>query len=256
MRRFFLAFGILLLLFVAPVGIQWALHMQAEPTAWWTMRRDSSEQAPPANQPGAVIQVYAARAARWRGNLGVHSWVTYKRSDAAYYERLEVIGYYGAYGGNTVRQRRGNPDSYWFGNRPQLLRQITGGAHVDQMIDRLEAAADAYPYNTQYKVWPGPNSNTFVAWLAKAVPELRLELPPLAIGKDYLPDNAFAARTPSHRGVQVSLGGYAGLLIGLEEGIEINLLAATVGVDVWPPAFKLPGLGRLGVDDLKEFHFP
>jgi len=213
------------MLFLMPVGCQLAQHFNKDQTHWWELRRDSSEQAPPVTPGDAVIQVYAARAAR-------------------FYQRLEVIGYYAYYGGNTVRNRRGNPDGYWFGNRPTLLREITGNADVDELIDRLEAAASDYPYPTTYHVWPGPNSNTFVAWLARSVPELKLELPPHAIGKDYLPNGAIAAKTPSGRGGQISLGGYAGVMLGLEEGIEVNLLGLTLGLDWYPLALKLPAVGR------------
>ena len=105
----------------------------------------------------------------------------------------------------------------------------------------------SYPYPDTYRTWPGPNSNTFVAHVARAVPELRVDLPPTAIGKDYLPDGAVAARSPSGTGVQLSLFGLLGLLVGLEEGIEVNVLGLTLGVDVMAPALKLPGIGRLGL---------
>jgi len=248
--------AIIVVFFVLPVGCQWAKDFQRNQTPWWQLRRDSSEQAPPANSDDAVIQVYAARAARWRGNFGVHTWMAYKRTTDRQYSRIEVIGYYAYYGNNTVRQRSGNPDGYWFGSRPTLLREITGGADVDAMIDRLEASAASYPYPTTYHVWPGPNSNTFIAWVARDLPELRLELPPHAVGKDYLPNGALAAITPSRTGVQLSLRGYASLLVGAEEGLEVNLLGLTVGLDVWPPAIKLPALGRIGFNDVRRYHHP
>ena len=52
--------------------------------------------------------------------------------------------------------------------------------------------------------------------------------------------------SPGGRGVQLSLFGLAGLLAGVDEGIEINLLGLTFGVDVKDPALKLPGGGRVG----------
>jgi len=250
------ALFIVIVFFFLPVGCQLAAHFNGEPTPWWELRRDSSEQAPPATSKHAIIQVYAARAARWRGAFGVHTWVAYKRANENFYNRLEVIGYYAYYGNNAVRRRRGTPDAYWFGNRPTLLREITGGVAVDSMIDRLEAAADSYPYPRNYRVWPGPNSNTFVAWLAREVPELRLELPPHAIGKDYLPNGDIVGLTPSGLGAQVSFAGYFGLLVGLEEGLEINLLGLTLGVDAIPPAVKLPGVGRIGFDDVRRYQVP
>jgi hypothetical protein len=117
---------------------------------------------------------------------------------------------------------------------------------VDALITRIEAAIAAYPYPRSYRTWPGPNSNTFTAYLGRAVPELRLRLPPTAIGKDYLPGGGPAGLTPSGTGVQVSLLGLAGVLVGWEEGLEVNVLGLTFGVDLHRPALKLPGVGRLG----------
>jgi hypothetical protein len=54
------------------------------------------------------------------------------------------------------------------------------------MIKDVEAAVKAYPYSHNYTVWPGPNSNTFTAHVARAVPDLRLDLPPTAVSKDYI----------------------------------------------------------------------
>jgi hypothetical protein len=78
------------------------------------------------------------------------------------------------------------------------------------------------------------------------VPELGLELPPTAIGKDYLNNGSLFGRTPSGTGYQVSLLGLLGLSVGQKEGLEINLLGLTFGVDPLDLAVKLPGIGRLG----------
>lgn len=214
--------------------------------SWRQARRDSSEQAPdPATTPQAVIQVYAARAVGWRGVLGAHSWIAVKPRGAPGYTRYEVIGWGVDRGLPAVRVNRTGPDNYWFGSRPDLLVDLRGDG-VDTLIAKVEAAVAAYPYPTTYRTWPGPNSNTFTAHVGRAVPELRLELPPTAIGKDYLPGGAPAAVTPSGTGFQLSLLGLAGLLVGWEEGLEVNLLGLTFGLDLNRPALKLPGLGRLG----------
>ena len=107
------------------------------------------------------------------------------------------------------------------------------------------ASIARYPYADGYVTWPGPNSNTFVAWIGREVPELGLTLPPTAIGKDFL-GRQLAAPTPSGTGLQISLGGLLGVAVGLKEGVELNLLGLVVGVDPLGLAIKLPGLGRLG----------
>jgi len=193
-----------------------------------------------------VLQVYAARTVGWRGVLAVHTWIAVKPSGAASYSRYEVMGWGVGNGAPALRVNRTGPDNYWFGSRPELLvdRRGTG---VDSLIARVEAAVAAYPYHASYRTWPGPNSNTFTAFVARSVPELRLALPPTAIGKDYLPGGALAALSPSGTGVQVSLFGLLGLIAGWEEGLEVNVLGLTFGLDVKDPALKLPIVGRLGM---------
>lgn len=214
---------------------------------WRSARQDSSGQAPdPALVSEAVIQVYAARAVRWRGALGVHTWVTAKPSGAQRYTRFEVMGFGVARGRDAVRVHEGVPDGYWFGNRPTLLADLRGGPEVDELIARLHRLSAEYPYNHEYRVWPGPNSNTFTAWLTRQLPELRAELPPTAIGKDYLADKAVFAPAPSGAGLQASLGGLVGFTVAPQEGLELNLLGLTAGIDFSPPALKLPGIGRIG----------
>jgi hypothetical protein len=220
--------------------------------SWWTARRDSSGQAPdPATTPEAVVQVYAARAIGWRGVFAVHPWVVVKPRGAAAYRRYEVIGWGVDRGAAAVRVDRAGPDDHWFGARPELLVDARGDG-VDALVDKVEAAVAAYPYPSAYRTWPGPNSNTFVAWVGRAVPELRLSLPPTAIGKDYLPGGAPVALTPSHRGAQLSLLGVAGVLAGVDEGIEVNVLGLIFGVDLLAPALKLPVAGRIGVSRSAE----
>jgi hypothetical protein len=137
------------------------------------------------------------------------------------------------------------PDNYWFGARPQIVLDRRG-AGVDAMIDKVRTAVATYPYPHEYRAWPGPNSNTFTAYIARQVPELGLGLPSNAMGKDFLPGGALFAVAPSGSGYQMSLYGLAGVLIAADEGFELNLLGLTIGLDVTAPALKLPAIGRLG----------
>jgi hypothetical protein len=236
---------VLLALLALPLGGACAA-MPRERVPWYEARRDSSHQAPdPATTPEPVIQVYGARAVGWRGVFAVHTWIAVKRTGARAYTRYEVMGWGVDRGRPAVRVDRAGPDDHWFGSRPDLLGEARGDG-VDALIDRVEAAIAAYPYREAYRTWPGPNSNTFTAWVARAVPELRLDLPPTAIGKDFLP-GAIAGLTPSGLGAQLSLLGAAGVLVGWEEGVEVNLLGLTFGVDLNRPAIKLPFVGRVGL---------
>jgi len=81
--------------------------------------------------------------------------------------------------------------------------------------------------------------------VTRAVPELRADLPSTAIGKDYLRGGVFAT-APSGSGYQMSLAGLFGVTASTVEGLEVNLLGLTFGIDPWPPALKLPLAGRIG----------
>jgi len=205
----------------------------------------SSGQAPDAAlYSEAIVQVYAARAARWRGVFGVHSWIAYKKADAAQYVRAEVIGWGARYKQTVVVKRNGIPDRYWYGYEPELLAEIRG-RDAETAIVRIEALIDQYPFKNNYQVWPGPNSNTFTAHIAREVEALEIDLPPTAIGKDYV-DRIGFAEAPSKTGFQFLAHGVFGITLALEEGLEINLLGATYGIDLNRPALKLPCIGRLG----------
>jgi hypothetical protein len=231
----------------ALLGLLWLAGCAGlDRTDWRKARRDSSGLAPsPEVTSEAVVQVYAARTVGWRA-LAVHSWIVVKPRGVDRYTRYEVIGWGVERGLPALRVNRTGPDNYWFGSRPTLLVDRRGD-DVDTLIAKVEAAIASYPYPMSYRTWPGPNSNTFIAHIGRAVPELGLELPPTAIGKDFLPGGGLVAPTPSGQGVQVSVLGLAGVLVGWEEGLEVNILGLTFGLDVKDPALKVPGLGRLGV---------
>jgi Protein of unknown function (DUF3750) len=213
---------------------------------WWAARTDSTGQAPdPAVTDEAVVQVYVARAFGWRGVFGVHSWFAVKPRGAASYRRLEVMGWAVRHGGRSVRISQGVPDGYWFGAYPTLIKELRGAA-AQALIPRILAAAESYPYDARYSVWPGPNSNSFTAHIARAVPELRLKLPATAVGRDYLTNGGIIAAAPSGTGYQLSLFGLFGVLAARAEGIEINILGLVFGIDFENPAIKLPGIGRIG----------
>lgn len=237
---------LLVLLLAVPVVVSACLPDPRGGVPWHQARRDPSGIAPdPAATHEAVIQVYAAQAVSWRGVFSVHSWIAVKPTGAPRYTRYEVVGFGVANGAPSVRIDRMGPDNYWFGARPELLLDRRG-ADVDAIIDKIRAAVASYPYPNAYRAWPGPNSNTFTAYVARQVPELGLSLPANAIGKDFLPGGTLVAAAPSGTGFQLSLYGLAGILVAAREGIEISVLGLSTGIDAASPALKLPAIGRLG----------
>ena len=210
---------------------------------WRTASREPIGVAPdPRTTPEAIIQVYGARTMGWKGMFGVHTWVAAKPTNAQSWTVYELIGWRLRYQDTALVISQRAPDARWFGNEPEIYADKRG-AGVDELIKRIDKAAREYPYAKEYAVWPGPNSNTFTAWLTRAVPELGVDLPATAIGKDYLGDKMLAAPASGH-GFQFSLAGLLGLTASSVEGLELNVLGLSIGLG--QSGLKLPVIGRVG----------
>lgn len=153
---------------------------------WRTASRESAGIAPdPVTTKEAVLQVYGADAWGWRGWFAIHTWIAAKRTGEDAYTVYDVVGWRSYRGKTVMRMYKDIPDRYWFGERPRLIQDHRGDG-VDDLIDAVEKAALEYPWKSTYKAFPGPNSNTFTAWIAMKVPELDLVLPFSAIGSGYM----------------------------------------------------------------------
>ena len=219
---------------------------QANALGWHQLPRDATDIVPDPviYRDTAIVQVLGAPTYGWRGYVAIHPWLIYKRAGQSEYTRFEVIGLGRS---NVVRRNHAGADSLWYGARPEVLVAYQG-LPAQAMIDDIERAIGTYPYAQSYKSYPGPNSNTFLAHIGREVPELNLDLPPTAIGKDYQPwQNPFTT-PPSGRGIQLSLGGFFGLILSAQEGIEFNLFGAAMGLDFNCPALRLPFMGRVGIN--------
>ncbi len=217
-------------------------------SGWATAARNSAGIAPDPTLliDTAVVQVYVAKTYGWRGYFAVHPWIIYKRKGESAYTRYDVVGWREP---QVVQRNYALPDGLWYGATPQLLVDHRGTA-VESMIDEIETAVARYPYADHYRSYPGPNSNTFIAHIGREVPALKLDLPANAIGKDYRPLTSPIGISPSGSGLQIGVLGLLGVSVGLQEGIEFNVLGLNFGVDLNAPALRLPFLGRLGFSDL------
>ena len=235
----------LLLLLLVPISLSAAKYFAGDRSVDWQLADRSSAGLlpPPAAHPDALVRVFAARTVRWRGIFAVHSWIVVKDAGAKTYTRYDYTAW-----GNPIRVNGFAADGRWFGDTPQVVAAADGETAA-RMIPKIRAAIEAYEPRSygDYRAWPGPNSNTFVAAALAAVPELKTTLPPTAIGKDYPLNGAWVGLTASRTGVFATLGGYLGISAGWIEGIELNVLGAVLGIDWRCPAIKLPGLGRVGM---------
>jgi hypothetical protein len=198
---------------------------------------------PAAEHPQARLLVLSGRTGGWKGVLAVHSWIVIKRPNARRWTRFDVVGW-----GNPVRTNGWPADGRWFGNMPVAIADVSG-PEAEKLIPRIENAVKSYTFSHagDYRIWPGPNSNSFTATVLRAVPELGAWLPPNAIGRDFR-ERFYAGLTDSGIGVELNLYGFAGIKLGWAEGVEVNLLGLVAGLDLQHPGVKLPGFGRIGVE--------
>jgi hypothetical protein len=143
-----------------------------------------------------------------------------KPTNAKAWKAYEVVGWRLRWSDSAVLVSDRDPDARWYGSEPELYADKRGEG-VDELIARIDKAASEYPYAGEYGLWPGPNSNTFTAWLTRAVPQL-------------------------------SIAGLLGVTASSVEGFEVNVLGLSFGVG--QSGLKLPFIGRLGVT--RQFEKP
>ena len=240
-----IALGAFMILFAAPIAVSAALYwLDGDAAGWRTADRSSAGLLPPATEKSeAVVRVFAARTVRWKGVLATHCWIVVKPKGALGYTRYDYTAW-----GEPIRVNGFVADGRWFGRIPELVFAADGPL-AEQAIPKIREAVENYKFAEagDYRAWPGPNSNTFVAAVMASVPELEAKLPTTAVGKDFPYGEEWAALTPSKTGVRLTLAGYAGLTVGWFEGVEVNILGAVFGFEFRRPAINLPGLGRFGV---------
>ena len=230
-------------LFLAPIAWRSAVYWHGPALDWWSADRSSTGLLEvPTKNHAAVVRIFAARTVSWRGIFAVHSWIVLKDEGAPTYERYDLTAW-----GDPIRVNGFDPDGRWFGEIPQLVYAADGAA-AETLIPRMRGAIKAYRYRNRgdYRAWPGPNSNTFVATVMAAVPEAGAVLPPTAIGKDYPFNGRLLDWAPSRTGIRVSLEGYFGFTLAWVEGIELNILGGVIGLDIRRLGLKLPAVGRIG----------
>lgn len=121
------------------------------------------------------------------------------------------------------------------------------GGKKAEAIPQIYKSVNSYPYQKFYRAYPGPNSNTFISHVIRSVKGFNMPLPNNAIGEDWLCGKKFFAISESGTGLQFSLYAMLGIIVGLREGIEINIIVLSFGIDFLRPALKLPMVGRFGV---------
>lgn len=153
---------------------------------WRTASRQPAGIAPnPTEETSAVIEIYAANAFSWRGWFAVHTWIATKAENAPEYTVYEVVGWRIKQGLPALSiYKATTPDRYWYGAKPHAILSLKGD-QASKLIPKISEAVSHYPWANEYTLFPGPNSNTFPAWIGLQVGELGLEMPFQAIGSGY-----------------------------------------------------------------------
>jgi Protein of unknown function (DUF3750) len=232
------------IVFLFPVLLRASFYaFQSGPAHWRDANWSSTGLLAQATaDPRARIVVMYARAGGLKGVVAVHSWIEFKRAHTHAWTRYDVAGW-----GSPVKLNNWPPDGRWYGTTPTIIADVAG-AEAEALIPKIEAAVRDYAYDRagDYRIWPGPNSNTFTATVLRAVPEIGAALPSNAIGRDFRP-LPYAGLTGSRTGVELNLWGLLGLKVALVEGLEVNVLGLIAGFDWLHPAVKIPGFGPIGV---------
>ena len=236
---------IIFALFLVPIIARAALSAAgSEPRSWRDADWSSIGLLPKASaNPQARVIIFTGTAGAWKGIFAVHSWIVLKHANATKWTRYDVVGW-----GEPVRTNNWPADGRWFGNPPVAIADISG-ANAEKLIPRIETAIANYRFTRagDYRIWPGPNSNSFVATILRSLPELGISLPPNAVGRDFR-NGVYAGLTDSRTGIELNLNGFAAIKLGWIEGIELNLLGLVAGFDLRHPGLKLPGFGRVGFE--------
>ncbi|MBC8129096.1 MAG: DUF3750 domain-containing protein, partial [Rhizobiaceae bacterium] len=168
-----------LLLFVALVYI---VPVALSAFLWWSGERPSSYRdadwtsaalLPRADADAeAAVYVLSARTGGLKGAVAEHSWIVVKEQGARDYERWDKVGW-----GSPIRRNAYPADARWYSNDPRLILARKGSA-AEAVIPSIRSAIADYPYGGRggYRIFPGPNSNTFVAHVLRHVPGIAASL--------------------------------------------------------------------------------
>jgi hypothetical protein len=234
----------LVVVFIVPALVHFGIWvMQDHPASWRHADWTSAKMLPEAGDDKiARVYILSARTGGLKGAFSTHSWLVLKPKGATRYDRYDVVGW-----GRPVRKNAYAADARWYSNRPMIDHMITGGV-AEKLIPAIERAVANYPWQNKgdYSLWPGPNSNTFVASIIRAVPEFDARTPTTAVGRDF-PVNGRWINFDRSGSLRISTGGYAGLVLGPQDGLEVNFLGLVAGINPMKLQVKIPAFGTFGL---------
>ncbi len=171
-----------------------------------------------------------------------HTWFDLKDGGEDTWQRVEILFNSPHVLIYSIDSKEAHNDQRW--NGTVNVVGYAEGEKAQAMIPKILAEARAYD-SSHYREWPGPNSNTFVAQIARDTPGLSVNFFHNALGKDYTP-SFYAGPSASGTGLQADTC-FIGVEAGVTDGLELHFLQTTAGISLFPPAIDLPLLPRIGL---------
>jgi len=142
----------------------------------------------------SMVRLYCAPVPGYK-EIATHPWFVVKRSGEDHFDRWEIAAFSGQFRyelairadgvyGNIYKNIAG-PDEF-FGAAGWVQAELRG-PDADPIIDFIESQSPHYPCRFTYTLFPGPNSNSYAQWVLDHT-GWDAQLPPTAIGMDYVPD--------------------------------------------------------------------
>lgn len=192
-----------------------------------------------------VVAFKSARLPSWMAwyvASAEHGWFDVRNESG--WSRVEILGRSTGVLVTPIDDDEARSDVRFIDRQAHVVNLYEGEA-ARVMGEQILAKAKLFPHDQNYEPFPGPNSNTFIAWMSHEVSGLWLEQYGTAVGKDY-PMNGWVkfGVTTTRTGLELETP-FLGVQAGLVEGIELHLACLTFGVGIWPPRLKLPFLPGL-----------
>jgi Protein of unknown function (DUF3750) len=134
----------------------------------------------------------------WPLSFAVHAWFVCEHGNVR--DRVEVWApVWVKQGSSTIVKNALDPE---MGFRKSYLQSVSNprkrgkatkyeeirgyeGSIAYELYQCIMQSERYYPYTKSYRMWPGPNSNTFVSWVLSRFTQLSVRLPWNAFGKGY-----------------------------------------------------------------------
>jgi len=185
-----------------------------------------------------IKEIDLPKSAKQIAQFATHSYIDCRKDIDSPWYRVEVATPKSGVVMTKLKDGEVHKKERW-GERVRILSQSDGAKHPNIFRD-IRFFARNYD-DSVYRSYPGPNSNTFVEKLARKVDGVNVILDHNAIGKEV---GFHLGKTNGGTGLEVQTP-VAGIALGVKEGVEVSVLGLSAGINLWPPAVRIPFLPKI-----------